>query len=54
MTAEQREKIQTAIQALIEVEAVLHSESSKHLDEVKTKLSDARHALVDLNAPQYN
>ena len=54
MTADQRDKIQHAIQALIDVEAALHSEQSTHLEEVKRKLSEARHSLIDLNAPQYN
>ena len=59
MTAEQRQKIQNAIEALIDVESALqHTESarenSQHLADVQKKLSEARHSLVELNAPDYN
>ena len=59
MTADQREKVQHAVQALIDVEAALHhtesvGESKQRLEEIHKKLSDARLALVDLNAPDYN
>jgi hypothetical protein len=59
MTSEQREKIQHAIQALIDVESALtHTgpaeQKRSHLTEVEQKLSDARKALVALNAPDYN
>lgn len=54
MNADQRDKIQHAIQALIDVEAALHTEHSTHLEEVRHKLSEARHSLIELNAPQYN
>ena len=59
MTAEQRGKIQHAIQALIDVEAALqHSDSIDEtkfsLHEIHRKLSDARTVLADLNAPDYN
>ncbi len=59
MTAEQREKIQSAISALIDVESALqHTESAREhsprIEEVQQKLSDARNALVTLNAPDYN
>jgi len=59
MTAEQRQKIQNAIDALIDVESALqHTESARehspHLADVQRKLSEARHSLVELNAPDYN
>ncbi len=57
MTVEQREKIQHAIQALIDVEsALIHTgvESSAKLLEVQGKLHEARLSLVQLNAPDYN
>ncbi len=57
MTVEQREKIQHAIQALIDVEsALVHTgvESSAKLLEVQGKLHEARLSLVQLNAPDYN
>ena len=57
MTIEQREKIQHAIQALIDVESALHSTDSGQnsaLSAVEAKLHDARSAMVELNAPDYN
>ncbi len=59
MTAEQREKIQHAIQALIDVESALHHvgpalDKSAHLVEVRKVLAEARAKLVILNAPDYN
>lgn len=59
MHAEQREKIQHAIQALIDVESALHhtessGEASASLSKVQQKLSEARTALVELNAPDYS
>ena len=56
MTVEQREKIQHAIQALIDVESVLHAdgEQNPELASVEAKLHDARNSLVELNAPDYN
>ena len=59
MTVEQREKIQHAIQALIDVESALHHggpavEDNPHLIEVREALADARAKLVTLNAPDYN
>jgi hypothetical protein len=59
MTAEQRQKVQQAIEALIDVESALqHTDGAKkgsqHLADVQHKLSEARHALVELNAPEYN
>ena len=59
MTAEQREKVQHAIQALIDVESALHHgepavEKSAHLVEVRKALAEARAKLVVLNAPDYN
>ena len=59
MTVEQRQKIQSAIDALIDVESALqHTEPARehnqHLADVQKKLSEARHALVQLNAPDYN
>ena len=57
MTVEQREKIQHAIQALIDVEsALVHTgaESNPRLSEVQEKLHEARLSLVQLNAPDYN
>jgi|GraSoiStandDraft_30_1057271.scaffolds.fasta_scaffold3619713_1 hypothetical protein len=58
MTADQREKIQHAIQALIEVESALMNNESgvkktAHMMEVETKLREARKSLVELNAPEY-
>ena len=57
MTVEQREKIQHAIQALIDVEsALVHvgQDSSPRLLEVQGKLHEARLSLIELNAPDYN
>lgn len=57
MTIEQREKIQHAIQALIDVESVLvhvGRESSPKILEVQGKLHEARLSLIQLNAPDYN
>ncbi len=57
MTVEQREKIQHAIQALIDVESVLvhvGRESSPEILEVQGKLHEARLSLIQLNAPDYN
>ena len=57
MTIEQREKIQHAIQALIDVESALrHStdEQKPELAAVEAKLHAARTSLVELNAPEYN
>ncbi len=57
MTIEQREKIQHAIQALIDVESALHSgagEQQPELAAVEAKLHAARISLVELNAPEYN
>ena len=57
MTIDQREKIQHAIQALIDVESALHEtdgEQNPELAAVETKLHDARNSLVELNAPDYN
>ncbi len=57
MTIEQREKIQSAIQALIDVESALHHTDGGARPEVTaalTKLHDARISLVELNAPDYN
>jgi hypothetical protein len=57
MTVEQREKIQNAIQALLDVESMLHhlgGDGKAAILEVETKLHEARTALVGLNAPDYN
>jgi len=59
MTVEQREKIQHAIQALINVESALHHggpavENNPQLVEVREALAEARAKLVNLNAPDYN
>lgn len=57
MTIEQREKIQHAVQALIDVESALHgdlAEQKTALAPVLQKLHDARLALTELNAPDYN
>ena len=59
MTVDQREKIQDAVKALIDVESVLQTSElanrgGAHWDEVQRKLSEARHTLVELNAPEYN
>ena len=59
MTVDQREKIQRAISALIDVEtALLHTDSaaerSPELLAVQVKLHAARTALIELNAPDYN
>ena len=57
MTVEQREKIQHAIQALIDVEsALVHAgaESSPQVLETQGKLHEARLSLIQLNAPEYN
>ena len=59
MTVEQRQKIQNAIDALIDVESALqHTEAARehrqHMADVQRKLSEARHSLVELNAPDYN
>lgn len=57
MTVEQREKIQNAIQALLDVESMLHHISAERKAEIvdtEMKLHDARTALINLNAPDYN
>lgn len=57
MTADQREKIQSAIQALIDVESALHHSAGQQKPElvaIEAKLRDARLSLVELNAPDYN
>ncbi len=59
MTVDQREKIQDAVKALIDVESALQTSElatrgGANWSEVQRKLGDARHALVELNAPEYN
>jgi intergrase/recombinase len=57
MTFELREKVQTAIQALIDVESSLKQEgviSGDHAEKIHETLAAARHTLVDLNAPEYD
>jgi hypothetical protein len=56
MTVEQREKIQRAIQALIDVESALREPGGLQKPEfvaIEAKLRDARLSLVELNAPDY-
>ena len=57
MTVEQREKIQNAIQALLDVESLLHhvaGDRKAEIVETELKLHEARAALMNLNAPDYN
>ncbi|MFL6446830.1 MAG: hypothetical protein ACJ746_03990 [Bryobacteraceae bacterium] len=57
MTVEQHQKVQAAIQALIEVESSLRQDNTivgDYAEKLHQILSDARQALVELNAPAYD
>jgi len=57
MSVEQHQKVQAAIQALIEVEASLRQDNTivgGYAEKLHQTLGAARQALVELNAPAYD